>query len=85
MPSQEGADFAKSQNLLFLETSAVSANNVGEIFAAVASQIAKKIQGQVIDTNNEEFGVRKVGSMSDAASLRKDRINNKPDESGGCC
>ena len=85
---QEGLDFANKNGLIFIETSAVSASNVSQVFMNVASQIIRKINSSIIDPSIEEFGVRKVGTMGDQGALRRDRVAARPsgsENNGGCC
>lgn len=61
MSTEQGEEFAKEHNLLFLETSALGDNNVSQVFLEVGSQIMQKIKNRTIDVNIEEYGVRKAG------------------------
>ena len=56
----EGAQFAKEHNLIFLETSAKTAANVEEAFVRTAQSIYENIQDGVYDVTNEASGI-KVG------------------------
>mmetsp|Transcript_35788 Transcript_35788/g.83112 ORF Transcript_35788/g.83112 Transcript_35788/m.83112 type:complete len:210 (+) Transcript_35788:62-691(+) len=55
---EEGEQFAKENNLVFLETSAKTAHNVEEAFVNTAKKIYEKIQEGVFDVTNESFGIR---------------------------
>lgn len=55
---EEGENFAKEHNLVFLETSAKTAANVEAAFVKTAEQIYGNIQSGVYDVNNESFGVK---------------------------
>ena len=50
---QEGEAFAKENGLVFLETSAKTAENVQEAFVGTASEIYRKIKDGVFDVSNE--------------------------------
>merc|ERR1712224_328998 len=57
---EEGAQFAKDNGLIFLETSAKTAQNVEEAFVQTAEKIHKNIQEGVYELSNESTGI-KVG------------------------
>ena len=50
--------FAKENNLLFLETSAKNGNNVEKIFQILSEQILTKIDAGLINPDNE-LGIKK--------------------------
>ena len=54
---EEGEQFARENGLVFLETSAKTADHVEEAFVATAKAIYKKIQDDIIDVNNETYGI----------------------------
>mmetsp|Transcript_9847 Transcript_9847/g.16861 ORF Transcript_9847/g.16861 Transcript_9847/m.16861 type:complete len:109 (+) Transcript_9847:470-796(+) len=56
----EGEAFAKEHGLVFLETSAKTADNVQEAFVGTASEIYRKIKDGIFDVSNETYGI-KVG------------------------
>jgi Ras-related protein Rab-2A len=56
---EEGAQFAETHGLIFLETSAKTSENVEEAFIGTASKICEKIAGG-LDVSNESYGI-KVG------------------------
>ena len=49
----EGEAFAKENGLVFLETSAKTADNVQEAFVGTASEIYRKIKEGIFDVSNE--------------------------------
>ena len=55
---EEGARFANENNLVFVETSAKTANNVEEAFVNCAEEVMKKIRNGSIDLSSETSGVR---------------------------
>jgi len=77
---EEGANFAQKNGLVFLETSAKTAQNVEEAFVRTAKTISENIQTGVFDLSNEAHGI-KVG-MSPQGNH-----NHKFEKSGngGCC
>lgn len=60
---EEGKEFAREHGLIFLETSAKTADNVEQAFIDTATEIYKKIQQGVFDVSNETFGI-KIGSQA---------------------
>ncbi|KAJ6252757.1 ras-related protein rab-2a [Anaeramoeba flamelloides] len=73
---KEGEEFAKEHNLLFLETSAKTAQNIEEAFLETARVIYHKTESGEIDVKTEGEGVKE---------LSKSQNNNENDEKGGCC
>lgn len=51
--TEEGEQFAREHNLVFLETSAKTAHNVEEAFINTARKIYEKIENGFVDLNNE--------------------------------
>ncbi|KAF4660239.1 Ras- protein Rab-2A [Perkinsus olseni] len=81
---EEGAQFAKGNNLIFLEASAKTAQNVEEAFLQTARKIYENILAGVYDLSNESHGI-KVGlpaSSTNVAELQNQRYTQS---SGGCC
>jgi len=54
----EGAKFAEDHGLIFLETSAKTANNVEEAFVRTAAKIYENIQKGVYDVRNDAYGIK---------------------------
>ncbi|KAF4695978.1 Ras- protein Rab-2A [Perkinsus olseni] len=81
---EEGAQFAKENNLIFLEASAKTAQNVEEAFLQTARKIYENILAGVYDLSNESHGI-KVGlpaSSTNVAELQNQRYTQSQ---GGCC
>ena len=55
---EEGAEFAKQRNMIFLETSAKTGNNINSIFDKTVNQIDKNIIDNIYDLSNENCGIR---------------------------
>ena len=55
---EEGAEFAKKRNMIFLETSAKTGNNINSIFDKTVNQIDKNIIDNIYDLSNENCGIR---------------------------
>merc|ERR1712000_38745 len=73
----EGEAFAKENGLVFLETSAKTAENVQEAFEGTAAEIYRKIKEGVFDVSNETYGI-KIGDQAGAATSSA----NKPPQGG---
>ena len=55
---EEGVEFAKKRNMIFLETSAKTGNNISAIFDKSIRQIDKNILDNKYDLSNENCGIR---------------------------
>ena len=55
---EEGAEFAKKRNMIFLETSAKTGDNISNIFDRSVKQIDKNIMDNKYDLTNENCGIR---------------------------
>lgn len=55
---EEGAEFAKKHGLIFLETSAKTAQNVEEAFLYTARRICENIQSGICDPGNTVHGIK---------------------------
>lgn len=78
---EEGEQFAKEHNLIFLETSAKTAANVEEAFIATAQKIYDKIEDGTFDVTNEAHGIKIGMGQSPQINLAK-----KPEsKEGKCC
>lgn len=76
--TEEGEQFAKENGLMFMETSAKTAQNVEEAFIKTASRIYRKIEEGVFDISNESCGI-KVGYGGGAATGAGES------QKSGCC
>ena len=54
---EEGERFAKENGLLFVETSARTAQNIEEAFIQTAAKILQNIQDGVVEVSNESTGI----------------------------
>lgn len=84
---EEGAEFAKANDLIFLETSAKTAANVEEAFVQTAQSIYKNIQKGKYNLSNEHHGI-KVGvgeQRSSGGSGGGDSSDGSGKMSKGCC
>jgi Ras-related protein Rab-2A len=80
--TEEGQAFADEHGLIFVETSAKTAQNVEEAFVRTARQIYDNIQRGVFDVTNEAYGI-KLGPQGNAEG--GDSKGSKSGETGGCC
>eukprot|EP01069_Polyplicarium_translucidae_P003646 Polyplicarium_translucidae@DN2370_c0_g1_i2.p1 len=77
--TEEGAEFARQHGLVFLETSAKTAENVEEAFVSTAGSIYQNIQGGMYDLSNEAHGIKCGLPVQGTA----DAIGGT--EGGSCC
>jgi Ras-related protein Rab-14 len=76
--TEEAKKFATENNLVFLETSAKTGQNVEDAFLETAKQIFQNIQNGSLDLNAAETGV----SQRDGGAVP---LNERPQPKGGCC
>lgn len=83
---EEGQAFADENNLVFMETSAKTADNVEEAFIKTAGAIYTKIQNEDLDPTNESFGV-KIGPTAGGAGGAGVDLGgaSAKSEKKGCC
>jgi len=82
--TEEGSQFAKENGLIFLETSAKTAENVEEAFISTAKKIYEKIQKGVFDVTNEAYGI-KLGSQGTNGGSQKNGESFDQNSKGNCC
>ncbi|PRP89454.1 hypothetical protein PROFUN_01317 [Planoprotostelium fungivorum] len=68
---EEGEQFARENNLIFIETSAKTASNVEEAFIKTARMINEKIEKGTFDVSNEMYGV-KLGPQTTGITAPKE-------------
>ncbi|MFS7898872.1 putative small GTP-binding protein [Helianthus anomalus] len=78
---EEGEQFAKENDLLFLEASARTSQNVEEAFLKTAEKILQKIQEGVFDVSNESSGIKVGYGRPQGTGARDGTVA----QSGGCC
>jgi len=74
---EEGQKFASENGLLFIETSAKTAENVEEAFANVAKSVYTKVNQGTVDITSESCGVRMGPTAIANAANRSSK--------SGCC
>lgn len=81
--TEEGEEFARQHNLIFLETSAKTASNVEEAFMMTARKIYDDIQKGIFDVTNEVYGI-KVGPQQNPHLISSEK-NDNSEKKSGCC
>lgn len=99
--TDEGEKFAEENNLMFIETSAMTAENVEKAFITTAREIINKIQSHIIDPKNFpgiKMSQQEGRNYQSSGSSQQQRMPpgsasvislNEPSQSssseGGCC
>jgi len=93
VPTEEGQKFAEENGLVFLETSANTAQNVEKAFVSVANDVIKKIDTGVIDPHTYpgiKLGPAYIQNNPGAAKQQQQQSvdlyadNSQKGGSGGC-
>ena len=82
--TEEGEEFAKANNMQFLETSAKNGTNIEDVFVESARIIAQKIDEGYYDLTNDNCGI-KVGINNESATITGLSSNVATSEKKGCC
>ena len=78
---KEGESFAKENNLLFLETSAKTSNNIVEAFNLSAMNILNKI----LKTGDEQIINNNIKINKDKENNKRKTVKDKQNNKKGCC
>ncbi len=83
---EEGAAYAKSHKMLFLEASAKTGENINEIFETSVKQISNNIRNKVYDLDNDSCGIR-IGINKETFVLgdNENEENNNKKRKKKCC
>ena len=73
---EEAQAFADQHNLIYVETSAKTGNNVDAAFINTAKEIMQRIENAEYDLSNEQCGI-KIGNSSFKEQLQKKSVANK--------
>lgn len=79
---EEGKKFADDNGLIFLETSAKTAQNVEDAFVSTATKIYENVEKGIYDISNDSHGI-KVGSSSEPQFPTQGDPEDADD--AGCC
>ena len=79
---EEGEEFAKKKNMIFLETSAKTGNNIDKIFEKIVKKIDQNIIDNKYDLDNENCGIRK-GLKTESFVLSVEKAKEKKKKK--CC
>lgn len=82
--TEEGAQFAKENGLIFLETSAKTSQNVEEAFINTAAKVYQKIEEGILDVSNESLGI-KVGYGAGTGAAGSTRNDSVASQRSSCC
>ena len=79
---EEGEEIAKKKNMIFLETSAKTGNNIDKIFEKSVKKIDQNIIDNKYDLDNENCGIRK-GLKTESFVLSVEKTKEKKKKK--CC
>jgi len=81
----EASRFAQENDLMFLETSALTGEGVSEVFLKCARTILSKIESGVLDPESMNSGVQPGSRKPTTLGVKGGKPNEAPAEKGGCC
>ena len=82
---EEGKAYAEKNNMIFLETSAKTGDNIRKVFESSAEKIDKNINNGVYDLSNDSCGIRE-GLKCDTFVIKEDKLyDDKKNTKKKCC
>jgi Ras-related protein Rab-2A len=82
--TEEGQQFAQEHGLIFLETSAKTADNVEEAFMKTATKIYQEVHNGQLDVTNESLGIKVGYGGSQGVNLGA-QASAGGNKSSSCC
>ena len=79
----DGDQFCQENNLLFFECSALTGDNIDEIFNEISKHILNKIENGLIEPNSVISSYAK--EMRKVNALTNDKVDNENSRCGGMC
>ena len=73
---EEGQQFAEENNLVFFETSALTGNNIEEIFVQSATELVKRLESGELKADFNNSGIKVFNYNKDSEGSKKKK---------GCC
>ena len=73
---EEGQKFAEENNLVFFETSALTGNNIEEIFVQSATELVKRLESGELKADFNNSGIKVFNYNKDSENSKKKK---------GCC
>ena len=73
---EEGQQFAEENNLVFFETSALTGNNIEEIFVQSATELVKRLESGELKADFNNSGIKVFNYNKDSENSKKKK---------GCC
>ena len=88
VPTEEAVAFAQSNNLAFIETSALDATGVEEAFRQILTEIYRLISRKTVQAAESESNAKSSASPlphGKTITVNQENVNNERAESKSCC
>ena len=83
---EEGASFAEKNNMLFIETSAKTGQNIENLFMKSVEVINERINDGYYDLSTNTCGIKKGnGDINNNIVLNKENVDKNKNNGGGKC